>query len=178
MPRADLPTETASPRQPKKENSGDQTGADRQSPANAIVILLDSLNRHMVGAYGGTEFATPNLDRFAQRAIRFDSNFAGSLPCIPARHDLLCGALDFLWKPWGSIEIWENSLPWHLKQTGIVSQLVSDHECLLYSWWRELPHRLHRLAIRARWPSRSLEDSARSGLDRRHVVRPRAYALQ
>ena len=76
-----------------------------QPPKNAIVILLDSLNRHMVGAYGGTEFATPSLDRFAQRAVRFDSNFAGSLPCIPARHDLLCGALDFLWKPWGSMEI-------------------------------------------------------------------------
>ncbi len=34
-------------------------------PKNAIVILLDSLNRHMLGAYGGTEFETPNLDRFA-----------------------------------------------------------------------------------------------------------------
>ncbi len=98
-----------------------------QPPKNAIVILLDSLNRHMVGAYGGTEFATPNLDRFAQRAVRFDSNFAGSLPCIPARHDLLCGALDFLWKPWGSIEIWENSLTSHLSEAGIVSQLISDH---------------------------------------------------
>jgi len=98
-----------------------------QPPKNAIVILLDSLNRHMVGAYGGTEFATPNLDRFAQRAVRFDSNFAGSLPCIPARHDLLCGALDFLWKPWGSMEIWENSLTGHLSEAGIVSQLISDH---------------------------------------------------
>ena len=133
MPRADPPAETAAPRQPTKEDPGDQTGADRQSPANAIVILLDSLNRHMVGAYGGTEFATPNLDRFAQRAVRFDSHFAGSLPCIPARHDLLCGALDFLWRPWGSVEIWENSLTWHMKQTGVVSQLISDHECLFYT---------------------------------------------
>ena len=34
-------------------------------PKNLVVILLDSLNRHMLGAYGGTEFDTPNLDRFA-----------------------------------------------------------------------------------------------------------------
>ena len=97
-------------------------------PANAIVILLDSLNRHMLGAYGGTEFATPNLDRFAKRAVRFDSHYAGSLPCIPARHDLMCGALDFLWKPWGSIEIWEKSLTDHLRSDGkVASQLISDH---------------------------------------------------
>jgi arylsulfatase A-like enzyme len=65
-------------------------------PRNVIVVLLDSLNRHMLGAYGGREFETPNLDRFAARAVRFDRHFAGSLPCMPARHDILVGALDFL----------------------------------------------------------------------------------
>ena len=35
------------------------------SRGNVVVLLLDSLNRHMLGAYGGTEFETPNLDRFA-----------------------------------------------------------------------------------------------------------------
>jgi arylsulfatase A-like enzyme len=30
-----------------------------------VVVLLDSLNRHMLGSYGGREFATPNLDAFA-----------------------------------------------------------------------------------------------------------------
>lgn len=96
-------------------------------PKNAIVVLLDSLNRHMLGCYGGTEFKTPNIDRFAQRAVRFDSHYTGSLPCIPARHDLLCGTLDFLWKPWGSMEIWENSLPYYLRESKIATMLVSDH---------------------------------------------------
>jgi len=96
-------------------------------PANVILVLLDSLNRHMVGAYGGEEFATPNLDRFAQRAIRFDSHYAGSLPCIPARHDLMCGTLDFLWKPWGSMEIWENSITGYMQGTNVVTQLITDH---------------------------------------------------
>lgn len=31
------------------------------APRNAVVILLDSLNRHMLGAWGGREFETPNL---------------------------------------------------------------------------------------------------------------------
>lgn len=97
------------------------------SPANAVVILLDSLNRHLLGAYGGGEFDTPNLDRLARRALRFDRHYAGSLPCMPARHDLLCGGLDFLWKPWGSIEIWERPITAALRGAGVVTQLISDH---------------------------------------------------
>src|SRR6516162_6792643 len=81
-----------------------------ESPRNAVVVLLDSLNRHMLGSYGGTEFATPNLDRFAQQSVRFTQHYSGSLPCMPARHDLLVGALDFLWRPWGSIELWEEPI--------------------------------------------------------------------
>ena len=103
----------------------DETGLKK--PANAVVILLDSLNRHMLGAYGGTEFATPHLDRFAQRATRFTNHFTGSLPCMPARHDILCGALDFLWRPWGSIEIWEDAITYGLRAKGVTTQLISDH---------------------------------------------------
>jgi arylsulfatase A-like enzyme len=101
--------------------------APSRSPSNAIVVLLDSLNRHMLGSYGGTEFATPNLDRFADRACRFTRHYAGSLPCMPARHDLLCGALDFPWKPWGSIELWEEPITAPLRRAGVVTQLISDH---------------------------------------------------
>ena len=96
-------------------------------PANAIVVLLDSLNRHHLGAYGGNEFDTPHLDAFARRSIRFRRHYSGSLPCMPARHDLLCGALDFLWKPWGSIEIWEKPITAELRRGGVVTQLITDH---------------------------------------------------
>ena len=96
-------------------------------PRNAIVVLLDSMNRHMLGCYGGVEFDTPNLDRFAKRSVRFTRHYAGSLPCMPARHDILCGALDFLWKPWGSIELWEEAITYHLRAAGVTTMLVSDH---------------------------------------------------
>ncbi len=81
----------------------------------------------MLGAYGGREFATPNLDAFARRAVRFEAHYSGSLPCMPARHDILCGALDFLWKPWGSIEIWERPITAWLRSAGVITKLVSDH---------------------------------------------------
>ena len=100
----------------------------RGGPTNLVVLLLDSLNRHMLGCYGGTEFETPNLDRFAaERAVRFTSHVTGSLPCMPARHDILCGSLDFLWRPWGSIEVWEEPVTARLRRAGATTMLVSDH---------------------------------------------------
>lgn len=94
---------------------------------NVVVFLFDSLNRHMLSAYGGSEAKTPNFDRFAARALRFDNHYVGALPCMPARHDILCGAWDFLWKPWGSIELWEDGIAAPLSRQGIVSQLITDH---------------------------------------------------
>ena len=97
-------------------------------PTNVCVVLLDSLNRHLLGSYGGTEFTTPHLDRFAaERATRFTRHVTGSLPCMPARHDILCGALDFLWKPWGSIEAWEQPITRVLRHQGVTSFLATDH---------------------------------------------------
>lgn len=96
-------------------------------PDNVVVVLLDSLNRHMLGSYGGEEFETPNLDRFAARSARFTNHVTGSLPCMPARHDLLVGSLDFLWKPWGSIELWEEPITTALRDSGVVTMLVTDH---------------------------------------------------
>ena len=97
-------------------------------PRDVVVVLLDSLNRHLLGSYGGTEFDTPNLDRLAARSVRFTNHHTGSLPCMPARHDLLVGALDFPWRPWGSIEVWEDAVT-HLlrREAGISTMLVSDH---------------------------------------------------
>ncbi|MEL7157148.1 MAG: sulfatase-like hydrolase/transferase [Actinomycetota bacterium] len=96
-------------------------------PDNVIVVLLDSLNRHHLGCYGGTDFTTPNLDRFAGRATRFTRHVTGSLPCMPARHDILVGALDFLWRCWGSIELWEQSIVADIAGAGVTSALFTDH---------------------------------------------------
>ena len=96
-------------------------------PDNLVVVLLDSLNRHMVGAYGGTEFATPSIDAFAASALQFTGHHTGSLPCMPARHDILVGALDFPWRPWGSIEVWEDAVTRSLRSRGVTTMLVSDH---------------------------------------------------
>jgi arylsulfatase A-like enzyme len=103
------------------------SGTPPATPSNVVVVLLDSLNRHFLGSYGGTEFDTPNLDRFAARSTRFTRHVTGSLPCMPARHDILCGALDFLWRPWGSIELWEQPITADLRDAGVTTMLITDH---------------------------------------------------
>ena len=120
--------------------------SDSPKPKNLVVVLLDSLNRHFldcyldeaeqrarrratgVGDWADLEpVATPNIDRLAARSLRFEKHWSGSLPCMPARHDLLVGALDFLWRPWGSIEIWEDAITYDLQRAGVTTMLVSDH---------------------------------------------------
>ena len=146
-------------------------------PRNVVVVLLDSLNRHHLGAYGGTEFDTPNLDRFARRALRFTDHHTGSLPCMPARHDVLCGNLDFLWRPWGSVEVWEDALPHLLRRHGVVSYLVSDHPHLFETggenyhteftgWWYERGHEDD--------PWRTVEDPSAIGAPNLPAARPAA----
>lgn len=103
---------------------------------NAVVILLDSLSRNLLGAYRGQNpmwadegwgIETPYLDRFAAQSLVFDRHHSGSLPCMPARHDILVGALDFPWRPWGSIEMWEDAVTSSLRAKGVTTMLVSDH---------------------------------------------------
>ena len=96
-------------------------------PQNVIVVLLDSLNRHMLGATAAPSSPRRTSTGSPAAATRFTRHVTGSLPCMPARHDILCGALDFLWKPWGSIELWEEPITATLRRAGVTTMLVSDH---------------------------------------------------
>ena len=96
-------------------------------PNNLVLVLLDSLNRHLLQAYGSDEFSSPCLTEFSKTALRFTGHHVGSLPCMPARHDILVGALDFPWRPWGSIEVWEDAITRALHERGVTTMLVSDH---------------------------------------------------
>ena len=94
---------------------------------NAVCILMDSLNRHFLPAYGADWVLTPNLERLRRRGVTFDNCYVGSMPCMPARRDLWTGIQEFLWRPWGSLEPWDEPLPRTLKQAAVFTGLVSDH---------------------------------------------------
>jgi hypothetical protein len=97
-------------------------------PRNAVVVLLDSLNRHMLGSYGGSEFATPHLDRFAANAPHASPATSPARCRACRRATTSCAAaLDFLWRPWGSIELWEQPITADLRHDGVTTMLVTDH---------------------------------------------------
>ncbi len=92
-----------------------------------VFLLFDSLNRATLGAYGGTHIPTPNFDRLAERAVRFENHFVGSMPCMPARRDMHTGRLNFLHRSWGPLEPFDKSFVSMLRQAGVWTHLVSDH---------------------------------------------------
>lgn len=94
----------------------------------AVFILIDSLNRHFLGCYGAAEAAhTPNLDRLAARAVRFDQHWCGSSPCMPARRDIMTGRLNFMERPWGGIEPFDHTLPALLREHNVFTHMETDH---------------------------------------------------
>ena len=93
----------------------------------SIVILMDSLNRRFLEVYGNDWVRTPNISRFAARAAVFDNHWAGSLPCMPARRDMMTGRLTFLEAPWGPIEPYDDCLPVELRNRGVHTHLITDH---------------------------------------------------
>jgi len=101
---------------------------------NVIVVLIDSLNRHALSAYGPSPVATPNLDAFADRAWRLDNHFVGSLPCMPARREIFAGFKEMMWRPWGPLEPFDHRLPKLLADHGHATGIVTDH----YHYWEPL----------------------------------------
>lgn len=93
-----------------------------------IFILLDSLNRRYLPAYGNEWVKTPGIDSLAARGLVFENHYCASMPCIPARRDLMTGRANFLEATWGPLEPWDDLLPDLLRQAkGTYSHLITDH---------------------------------------------------
>lgn len=98
-----------------------------------IMVLFDSLNRHMLEPYGCDWVHTPNFQRLADKCVTFDNDYVGSMPCMPARRELHTGRYNFLHRSWSPLEPFDDSMPEILKKSGIYTHLVSDH----YHYWED-----------------------------------------
>ncbi len=94
----------------------------------AIMVMFDTLNRAMLESYGCDWTITPNFKRLAERSMQFENAYVGSMPCMPARRELHTGRPNFLHRSWGPLEPFDDSMPELLKNAGICSHLVSDHQ--------------------------------------------------
>jgi arylsulfatase A-like enzyme len=93
----------------------------------AIMVMFDSLNRHLLSPYADTFVQAPNFERLAERTVTFDHFYAGSMPCMPARRELHSGRHNFLHRSWGPLEPFDDSMPEMLRDAGVHTHLVSDH---------------------------------------------------
>ena len=93
----------------------------------AIMVMFDSLNRHMLSNYGCTWTKTPNFKRLEERMVTFDQSYVCSMPCMPARREIHTGRSNFLHRSWGPLDPYDDSMPELLKKNGVYTHLVSDH---------------------------------------------------
>ena len=99
----------------------------------AVMVMYDSLNRHMLPNYGCDWTLAPNFIRLGERAVTFDNHYVGSMPCMPARRELHTGRHNFLHRSWGPFEPFDDSTFSILKHNGVYAHLVSDH----YHYWED-----------------------------------------
>ncbi len=90
--------------------------------------MFDSLNRLYLPRYGPLQdIEAPNFARLADRTVRFDRSYAGSLPCMPARRELHTARYNFLHRSWGPLEPFDDSVPAMLGAAGVTTHLATDH---------------------------------------------------
>lgn len=71
--------------------SGCTGGPSKASGMNVMVIIIDSLRKDHVGAYGNEWIKTPNLDALAKESMRFTRAYPESMPTINARRAIHTG---------------------------------------------------------------------------------------
>jgi arylsulfatase A-like enzyme len=102
---------------------------------NIVLIYADDLGYGDIGCYGASAVKTPNLDRLAQRGIRFTDAHSSSATCTPSRYSMLTG-----------------EYAWRRKDTGV---LPGDARLIIAPGRRTLPAMLreagYRTAVVGKW---------------------------
>ena len=93
---------------------------------NIIWIMADSLRYDHIGANGNDWIKTPNLDRFAAKAMIFDRAFQLSFPTIPTRTDLFTGRYTFPRRGWTPLEDGDVTAAQRFSEMDMRCQMIID----------------------------------------------------
>jgi len=94
---------------------------------NIILIISDTFRYDNLFGRAAMPVRTPELEKFAARAVSLDNLWTSSFPTIPHRTDLTSGRYGWPWYGWQSrLKSTENHLPLVLREAGYVSQLICD----------------------------------------------------
>jgi arylsulfatase A-like enzyme len=115
---------------------GSQLGGE----TNVVLIILDTLRKDHVGAYGNSWIKTPNLDALARESLRFTRAYPESLPTICARRAIHTGMRTWPFRDWHrykgvGINLWgwqpipedQTTLAEILKANGYETLFVTDN---------------------------------------------------
>jgi arylsulfatase A-like enzyme len=78
------------------------------SRMNVVVVIIDSLRKDHLGAYGNEWIKTPNMDALAKESLRFTRAYPESIPSIPARRGIHTGLRSFPftgWQKWSEDDV-------------------------------------------------------------------------
>ncbi len=117
--------------------SGCATGGE--PGLNVILVILDSLRKDHLGAYGNSWIKTPNMDALARESLRFGRAYPESLPTICARRAIHTGMRTWPFRDWHhykgvDVEVWgwqpipewQTTLAEILKEEGYQTLFVTD----------------------------------------------------
>ena len=94
---------------------------------NVILIISDTFRYDNLFERASMPVRTPELDRFAERAVSLSRMFGASFPTIPHRTDITTGRYGWPWYRWQDRrQSSPNHAPELLAQAGYVSQLICD----------------------------------------------------
>ncbi|MCO5222897.1 MAG: sulfatase-like hydrolase/transferase [Thermomicrobiales bacterium] len=78
---------------------------------NLLFILSDQHAQSVLGCYGDSVVETPNLDRLANKGVKFTSAYCTSPLCTPSRMSLLTGQHPYRNEVWTNQHILDSSIP-------------------------------------------------------------------
>lgn len=121
------------------------------NPSNFLFIFSDQHTRNLLGCHGNPLVQTPNLDRLAQRGVRFTNAITPCPICVPARAALATGRYIH------QTGHWDNAFPYHGEMT---------------SWHHRLREQGHAIDLIGKLHFRSAEDDNgfRREIEPLHVV--------
>jgi arylsulfatase A-like enzyme len=88
-----------------------RAGLPDTSKMNVLFIITEDTNASVFGCYGNTICRTPNLDRFAQTAVRFDRAYVQAIACNPSRSSFLSGLRPLTSGVWSNPQVMSERLP-------------------------------------------------------------------
>jgi arylsulfatase A-like enzyme len=108
--------------------------------ANVVLVIIDSLRKDHIGAYGNPWIRTPNLDALANESLRFTQAYPESAPTICARRAIHTGLRtwpfrdwdppkgeDIILQGWQPIPEGQKHLAEILKENGYNTMFVTDN---------------------------------------------------